>query len=108
MLFRSPSPEQADPRRQRFEQLLDKAATGEVTAQELDLMKILQTNLQNKAITAPSAATSNNVIGINMSNILAFAHVPPGEDDQFNKDTDNLWPEAAKLKPAQAKALFKL
>ena len=71
-------------------------------------MKILQTNLQNKAILAPSAVTSNNVIGINMSNILAFAHVPPGEEDQFNEDTDNLWPEAAKLKPAQAKALFKL
>ena len=71
-------------------------------------MKILQANLQSKPISAPSASTLNNVIGINMSNILAFAHVPPGEEDQFNDDTDNLWPDAAKLKPVQAKALFKL
>ena len=39
---------------------------------------------------------------------MPFAKVLPGQQHLFHKDTNNLWPNLAKLKPAQAKALLKL
>ena len=59
----------------------------------------------NKEQTSAGSATN---IGLNMSNILAFAQVNPSAKDLFNKDTKCMWSCTAKQKAAQAKTIIKI
>ena len=48
---------------------------------------------------ADTTASVSNNIGLNMSNILAFANVHPSCKPIFHKDTNHMWSKKAAYKP---------
>ena len=95
----------------KYEDLRNKACSGQrLSPNDWKLYEMLHSDLKNSLHVqkADTTASVSNNIGLNMSNILAFANVHPSCKPMFHKDTNNMWSKAAAYKPAQAKTVIKL
>lgn len=95
----------------KYKDLRNKACSGQrLSPNDWKLYEMLHSDLKNSQNVqkADTTASVSNNIGLNMSNILAFANVHPSCKPIFHRDTNNMWSKAAVYKPAQAKTVIKL